>query len=153
MIDAGRLDAPGARPTVGDLRRVRDMLLTAGDASAISVAQALAAILRGGDAVSALGLKASTGRRSALTVDRIATRDELLRRMAARHYPHLSTSAQAREIVKAASAYWRRAARLDVDLEDMPTSYAGMPREFLFHVARLPATVPSERTIRLVLAG
>jgi len=153
VTDACRLDAPDARPTVGDLRRVRDMLLAAGDASAVNVAQALAAILRGGDAVSALGLKASTGRRSALTVDRIATRDELLRRMAARHYPRMSTSAQAREIAKAASAYWRRAARLDVDLEDMPASYAGMPREFLFHVARLPSTVPSERTIRLVLAG
>jgi hypothetical protein len=127
--------------------------MAAGDASAVNVAVALGAILRGGDAVSALGLKAVAGRRSALTVDRITARDELLRRMAARHFASVSTSAQAREIAKAARAYWCRAARLDVDLDDMPASYAGMPREFLFHVARLPASVPSERTIRLILAN
>lgn len=55
MTDAVRLDAPGVRPTVGDLRRVRDMLASAGDASAATVAGALGVILRGGDAVIALG--------------------------------------------------------------------------------------------------
>ncbi len=129
------------------------MLIAAGDTSAMNVAQALASILAGGDAVRALGLKASSGRRSALTVDRIAARDGLLRQMSARHYPNLSTSAQARAIAKEASSYRIRAARLDLDLDDMPASYAGMPREFLFHIARLPATVPSERTIRLVLSA
>jgi hypothetical protein len=73
--------------------------------------------------------------------------------MADRHYAGLSVSEQARQIEEAASAYWRRAARLDTDLEDIPESYVGMPREFLFHVARLPATVPSRRTIRLILSG
>lgn len=152
MNVAVRIDAPGVRPTVGDLRRARDTLISAGDPSAINVAAALGSILRGDDAISALGLKATAGRRSALTVDRIASRDDLLRRMAARHYAGLSTSAQAREVSAAARAYWRRAARLDIGLDDMPASYAGMPREFLFHIARLPASVPSERTIRLILA-
>lgn len=153
MIDAAGLDATGVRPTVGDLRRVRDMLVEAGDASSTSVAHALGAILQGLDPVIALGLKASAGRRSALTVDRIVSRDNLLRRLAARHYPDMCTSAQAREIAVVADAYWRRAARADAALEDMPKSYAGMPREFLFHIARLPATVPSARTIRLLLAS
>lgn len=153
MTDSVRLNAPGVRPTVGDLRRVRDMLVAAGDASAASVAHALSTILRGGDPVAALGLKASSGRRSALTVDRIAARDDLLRRMAARHHAGLCVSAQARAIAAAASAYWRRAARADADLEDMPDSYIDMPREFLFHIARLPASVPSERTIRVILSS
>ena len=153
MIDVARLDAPCVRPTVGDLRRVRDMLVAAGDASAANVAEAIGAILNGLDPVVALGLKATAGRRSALTVDRIASRDDLLRGMAIRHYPNMCTSAQAREIAAAADAYWRRAARADEALEDMPNSYIGMPREFLFHIARLPATVPSARTIRLVLAS
>lgn len=153
MIEAVRLEAPGARPTVGDLRRARDMLLAAGDKSAVNVAEALGAILHGGDPISALGLKASAGRRSALTVDRIASRDDLLRQMAARHYAGMSASAQARAIASAAGAYWRRAARADAELDDMPASYIGMPREFLFHIARLPATVPSGRTIRLILAA
>lgn len=153
MTDAVRLDAPGVRPTVGDLRRVRDMLAAAGDASAASVAHALGTILRGGDPVAALGLKASSGRRSALTVDRIATRDDLLQRMAARHYSDTCVSVQARAIAAAASAYWRRAAGADADLEDMPGSYVGTPREFLFHIARLPAIVPSERTIRVILSS
>jgi len=153
VIDSACLDAPGVRPTVGDLRRVRDMLIEAGDASSASVAHALGAILQGLDPVIALGLKATAGRRSALTVDRIASRDDLLRRMAARHYGDMCTSAQAREISTVASAYWRRAASADAAVEDMPDSYVGMPREFLFHIARLPATVPSARTIRLVLAS
>ncbi|MCI1141699.1 hypothetical protein MOP88_09610 [Sphingomonas sp. WKB10] len=153
MTVAARLDAAGVRPTVGDLRRARDTLIATKDPSAINVAAALASILRGDDAISALGLKATAGRRSALTVDRIASRDDLLRRMAARHYAGMSTSAQAREIASVAKAYWRRAARLDVELDDMPASYVGMPREFMFHVARLPATVPSERTVRAILSA
>lgn len=151
MTDIDRLDVPGMRPTVGDLRRARDVLLDAGDASSVNVAGALRSILYGCDPVEALGLKARTGRRSALTVDRMAARDELLRAMAGRHYADRCTSAQAREIANAAEAYWRRAARLDVALEDMPESYRGMPREFLFHIARLPATVPSMRTVRQIL--
>jgi len=153
MTVAARLNAAGVRPTVGDLRRARDTLIATKDPSAINVAAALASILRGDDAISALGLKATAGRRSALTVDRIASRDDLLRRMAARHYAGMSTSAQAREIASVAKAYWRRAARLDVELDDMPASYVGMPREFMFHVARLPATVPSERTVRAILSA
>ena len=152
-IGVARLDAPGVRPTVGDLRRARDMLAAAGDGSAANVAHALGMILRGSDPIVALGLKASSGRRSALTVDRIAARDDLLRRMAARYHAGLSISAQAREIAAVAKAYWRRAARADADLEDMPDSYVGMPREFLFHIARLPASVPSERTIRMILSA
>lgn len=128
------------------------MLAIASDASATSVATALSVILRGGDPVTALGLKATTGRRSALTIDRIATRDDLLRRMATAHYGDLSTSAQAREIAKEAEAYRRRAAALDIDLDDVPASYLGRPREYLFHIARLPASVPSERTIRVILS-
>ncbi|WP_271299648.1 hypothetical protein [Sphingomonas sp. CV7422] len=152
MSGSIRLGAPGVRPTVGDLRRVRDMLASAGDSSAASVAGALGIILRGGDAVTALGLKAATGRRSALTIDRIAARDDLLRRLASAHYQGMSTSGQAREIAKEANSYARRAAGLDVDLDDMPTSYLGRPREYLFHIARLPASVPSERTIRVILS-
>lgn len=152
MTDLRSIDAPCVRPTVGDLRRARDLLLAAGNASAENVARALGTILYGGDPVVALGLKASAGRRSALTVDRIASRDDLLRSMAARHYAGLCVSAQARSIANAAEAYWRRAAAADANLDDMPGSYAGMPREFLFHIARLPATVPSERTIRAVLS-
>lgn len=86
-------------------------------------------------------------------MDRIAARDDLLRRMATNLYPGMSTSAQAREIASAASAYRRRAAGADVDLEDMPASYAGGPREYLFHIVRLPASVPSERTVREILSG
>jgi hypothetical protein len=129
------------------------MLIGAGDGSSARVAHALAVILQGLDPVIALGLKATAGRRSALTVDRITSRDDLLRRMAARHYGDMCTSAQAREIASVAAAYWRRAASADAAVEDMPESYVGMPREFLFHIARLPATVPSARTIRLVLAS
>lgn len=153
MTGSNCLDARGINPTVGDLRRARDVLLHAGDASSTTVAAAIGLILRGDDPVAALGLKATTGRRSALTVDRIAARDDLLRSMARRHYPDSCASAQAREIASVANAYWRRAARLDVALEDMPQSYRGMPREFLFHIARLPATVPSMRTLRLILTA
>ncbi|KQM41231.1 hypothetical protein [Sphingomonas sp. Leaf10] len=153
MIVSNRVSVVGVQPTVGDLRRAREVLLKAGDISSTNVADALGSILHGRDPVLALGLKATTGRRSALTVERIAARDDLLRRMALRHYPDRCASAQAREIATAAEAYWRRAARLDVALEDMPDSYRGMPREFLFHVVRLPATVPSMRTLRLILTS
>lgn len=153
LKETAGLDMPSIGPSVGDLRRACDRLLSLGDGSSVRVARAIGAILLGVDPIAALGLKAGAGRRSALTKDRIAARDDLIRRMAARHYAGLSTSAQAREISLAASAYNRRAARLDIDLDDMPASYAGMPREFLFHIGRLPAAVPSERTLRLVLAS
>ncbi|KQS03099.1 hypothetical protein ASG11_01480 [Sphingomonas sp. Leaf357] len=152
-MDAGRLDVPGVRPTVGDLRRARDVLASAGEASVATVAEAIGAILNGLDPVTALGLKATAGQRSALTVDRIASRNQLLRSMARRHFAEMCPSAQAREIAAVANTYWRRAARADATLEEMPSSYVGMPREFLFHIARLPTTIPSERTIRLVLAS
>lgn len=71
----------GVCTTVRDLRRVEEMLTTAGNASTASVAETFEIILRDGDAVVALGLKTTAGRCSALTVDRFAARYHLLDRM------------------------------------------------------------------------
>jgi hypothetical protein len=152
MIDAASQDACGVRPAVGDLRNVRDMLLDAGDISARRVANALDQILSGTDARLALGLKSRAGQRSAFTTERLTRRDMLIRQIAHCHFPRQSVSDQAREITSIAAAYWRRAARLDIDLDAMPESYVATPREQLFHLARLPAEMPRERTIRAILS-
>lgn len=153
MSDVTCLDAPAARPNLGDLRRARDMLLLAGDMSAQSVARALDAILDGADARQALGLKGRAGQRSAFTADRLMQRDMLIRTIADCHFSRQSVSDQARNIASVAAAYWRRAARLDLDLDAMPESYAATPREQLFRLARLPAEIPRERTIRAILSA
>jgi hypothetical protein len=153
VIDVGRLEAPRVRPTVRDLRSVRDMLVAAGDTSAANVAEALGAILNGLDPVIALGLKATAGRRSALTLDRLSRRDELIRHLAQSFFPDMPISDQARRISEAAAAYWRRAAKLDRELLEMPGSYVDTARELLFHIARLPADMPKERSIRAILAA
>lgn len=140
-------------PTPGDMRQVRALLANMSSPAASRLAGALDRILVGEDPATALGLKPSAGQRTALTKDRLLRRDELLRELARRHFKRMNVSEQAREIVAIWAEYQRRAARLDAATGEMPSSYIGRPRAFLFEISRLPASVPSVRTLRMVLSN
>ena len=102
----------------------------------------------------AFGLPACRGGMPWWKEERVRRRDAALRTLA-RHLPaELSVSARAREIHIRAVRYAASAWRHDRQAEDMPSCYAGTPREFLWRAFRSGAPMPlGERQLRNIIGG
>lgn len=139
-------------PSVADLREVQARLAKARDGADLRVSLALAAVLRGADPRTALGLKGAPGQRSPLSVQREHDRNHLLRRLASKHFGHLAPTLQARAISEAYGRYLSAAWRFDRFTVTAPANYAGDPREILFEIAMIGDPVPGPRRLIDILS-
>src|SRR5262245_61066483 len=79
-------------------------------------------------------------------------RDAALVQLARRYLADQSISAQARAIHRMCTRYAACAWRSDRDLHEMPMSYAGAPKEFLWRAFSAGAPMPiGERRLRMIL--
>lgn len=115
--------------------------------------EALACVL-GGEASldEAFGLKPGPGQRSAQTTAILAERDHHLRAAAAEFYPGLPPAHQARELHARWTHYRASGWHHERALDAAPLFRAGTLQARLWAVLRLRDFVPSERTLRAVLA-
>ncbi len=83
----------------------------------------------------------------------IRARDASLRALAERFFTDLSPCAQAHKVWTIARRYAASAWRFDGDAADMPGTYTGTPKEYLWHAFKSGATMPlGERQLRNILA-
>ena len=101
----------------------------------------------------AIGIIPAPGQRSAQTQAQIAQRDDLVREMAADHYPNLRSHPAACEMHKRwgryASSSWPRERMQD----DVPPHRIGKPEGKLWRIMKLEDRVLSESSIRKILAA
>lgn len=84
----------------------------------------------------------------------IRERDEALRALSKAFFADLGTCHRARRIAKMADRYADSAWRIDKTSGQMPASYTGTPKEFLWRAFRSGAAMPlGERQIRNITAG
>lgn len=102
----------------------------------------------------ALGLRYGRGGVPWWREKAIRDRDTALREFADEFFTDLSICGRSREIATRALRYGASAWRHDKNRSDMPESYAGTPREYLWRAFRSGATMPlSERQVRNIIGG
>lgn len=145
------MNRPAILESVDRLRRIADMLARADDPDERWHADQLQAYLdnaaRGVTLEHALGLAGEPRKPRWWTVERLARRDELIRALAARHWPGLKPTPQAAAFAQAMrrheSAYWTEAGRT------RPLPPPGLQAD-LFEIRSLGAT-PNRRQLQDIL--
>ncbi|MDX1710838.1 MAG: hypothetical protein R3316_06835 [Rhodovibrionaceae bacterium] len=100
----------------------------------------------------ALGLEAGRGGMPWWRVDANRHRDAALRELAQRFYAEGTICARARDIERFTQRYAETAWRFDRDREEMPESYSGTAKEYVWRAFRSGATMPiGERQLRNIL--
>lgn len=141
--DASGADCP---PSRDDLFAVAQMLDALPELAAQRVGHALGQILAGIDAAEALGVKLRPGQRSLAAQERLARRDELLQRLAGRHYGKCTARQAGLEI----ASQWKRYSASAGLARDIEIGLAREPdsiREYLLAIALLPEAPPGAVTI------
>lgn len=101
----------------------------------------------------ALGLRYGRGGVPWWREKALRNRDAALRDLADEFFADLSKCSRSRKIATMASRYGASAWRHDRD-RDMPETYAGTPREYLWRAFKSGAAMPlSERQVRNIVAG
>jgi hypothetical protein len=102
----------------------------------------------------ALGLRYGRGGVPWRREKALRERDAALRELADEFFADLSICKRSDEIATLALRYGASAWRHDCDGRDMPESYAGTPREYLWRAFRSGAAMPlSERQVRNIVSG
>ena len=102
----------------------------------------------------ALGLRYGRGGVPWWREKTLRVRDAVLRDLADKFFADLSICNRSRRIATLASRYGASAWRHDQTRQDMPESYVGTPREYLWHAFKSGASMPlSERQVRNIVGG
>ena len=87
------------------------------------------------------------------TEEAMRVRDAALRGLAELHFPHLSISAQSKQIATMCLRYAGSAWRFDCEREQMPPGYRNAAKEFVWCAFKSRAVMPvGERQLRNILA-
>ena len=102
----------------------------------------------------AFGLRRSRGGVPWRLVEGIRIRDAALRNVAERHFCDLTVSAQASSIYQLSLRYAASNWQFDREADDLPNSYRGGPKEFLWLAFKSGAAMPlGLRQLRTILSG